>query len=229
MGGGVAQVIKSAHDVVELADQSSDFVTNGIKVVGKVGAPLIKAAFSQAADFTGPPQAPTALAEKALKAAEGASGVAEVVEKAELPVAIAIGAAKTGYEIYKGDYKEAACTAAGTAAAVAGGIAGAEVGAATGAAIGSVVPILGTAIGGAVGGIVGGVVGGAMAYSAGHDIGKQAYDVVKEGAIGARGELSKVYNWFAGGNTSPHAAPAAAQTVAANNTSTQKINTSPRV
>jgi phage tail tape-measure protein len=229
MGVGAGQIINGAHDVVEMVDQSSDFVTNGLKVVGKIGAPLVKAAFSQAADFVGPSQAPTAIAEKAFKAAEGAGSVAEVVERAEVPLAIAIGTVKAGYEIYKGEYREASGTAVGTAVAIAAGIQGAEAGAAAGAAIGSVVPVLGTAVGAAVGGIVGGIVGGAVGYAAGHDVGQQAYDVVKEGAIGARGELSKVYNWFAGGNTSPQAAPAATQSVAVNNTSTQKINNSPRV
>ena len=123
--------------------------------------------------------------------------VGRVAGRAAVPVTIAVGAAEAGYDVYKGDYRGATKSATGTAGALAGGVAGAE----AGAALGSVVPGAGTLVGGVVGGIAGGIAG----YYGGSKLGEKAYDVVKEGAVGARGELSKVYNWFAGGNEAPGA------------------------
>ncbi len=123
--------------------------------------------------------------------------VGQVAGKVAVPLTIAIGTAEAGYDVYKGNYKGATKVATGTAGALAGGAVGAEVG----AAIGSVVPVVGTAIGAVVGGTAGGIAG----YYGGSELGSKAYDVVKDGAIGARGELNKVYNWFAGGHEAPAA------------------------
>jgi hypothetical protein len=120
--------------------------------------------------------------------------VAKVAGKAAVPLTIAVGAGEAGYDVYKGDYKGAAKTATGTAAALAVGEAGA---------------LAGMAVGGVVGGVVGGIAGGIAGYYGGSELADKAYDVVKNGAIGARGELSKVYNWFSGGHdASAASAPA---------------------
>jgi len=85
--------------------------------------------------------------------------------------------------------------AGGLTGAFAGATLGAVKGAALGATLGSVIPVVGTAIGGAIGGTLGGGVGLVSGGVAGGAIGG-----------GTGWGLSKLYNWFAGGETEPPSA-----------------------
>lgn len=103
-----------------------------------------------------------------------ASQIADVAGKVGRPLVV-VGAAVDAYNLYNADNKveEGSRIAGGWAGAWAGGTLGAKGGAVVGTFIGGPV---GTVVGGIVGGVVGGVVG----YVAGSELGKAAYDVLKE-------------------------------------------------
>ncbi|HJR74317.1 MAG TPA: hypothetical protein VJ806_11835 [Luteimonas sp.] len=103
-----------------------------------------------------------------------ASQIADVAGKVGRPL-IVVGAAVDAYNLYNADNKveEGSRIAGGWAGAWAGGTLGAKGGAVVGTFIGGPV---GTVVGGIVGGVVGGVVG----YIAGSEVGKAAYDALKE-------------------------------------------------
>lgn len=103
-----------------------------------------------------------------------ASQIADVAGKVGRPL-IVVGAAVDAYNLYNAENKveEGSRIAGGWAGAWAGGTLGAKGGAIVGTFIGGPV---GTVVGGIVGGVVGGVVG----YVAGSEVGKAAYDLLKE-------------------------------------------------
>lgn len=114
------------------------------------------------------------------------SKFSKVVGRGALPAAVTLALVDVGQDLKQGDYRGATQSAAGAGGAIAGGVAGAQIG----AVAGSFVPGVGTFVGGFVGGIIGGVAG----YRGGQVAGEAVYDVVNDGAIGIRGQLSKLFS-----------------------------------
>jgi len=161
-----------------VAPRTAPMTAEGKPFVGPVVDPVTtpNTAVDPAAPRTGAvdPAAPRTAVPHVDPSVARAAQIADVAGKVGRPL-IVVGAAVDAYNLYNAENKveEGSRIAGGWAGAWAGGTLGAKGGAVVGTFIGGPV---GTVVGGIVGGVVGGVVG----YVAGSELGKAAYDALKE-------------------------------------------------